>query len=86
MAKERVAGIIRQVRFGLDDRDRLSLEFALYTSESTAAGQGIRDMDLVAAMLRDAGVSEVKDLEGKPCWAGQGDGLIVFEAMWKEPR
>ena len=78
---EQVA-IIRDVGYGLRDVGRPCLWFTTYVSESGAALQVLLGED-AAAVLKDAGVYDVKELEGKPCYVEVDGGLITFKRVWK---
>jgi len=75
--------IIRRPTFGVDDRGRLALKFSTYVSEMSAADQWLLKEEYEKA-FKDSGVSDVSQLEGKPCWVDTSEmGLIKFVRMWK---
>lgn len=63
---ERLA-IMRHVRCGVGDRGRAWLSFDVFTSESSAA-LTILEWDRAKEVIEAYGVSDVHQLEGKPCW------------------
>jgi len=73
--------IIRNPKYGVDDRGRVTLRFDTYTSESTAALQ-VLSVDKATEALLQADVDDVHLLNGKPCWVEHGNGLIIFKRMW----
>lgn len=79
---EKVA-IIKQIRIGVCDRGYASLSFHTFVSECEAAMQLLNWVE-AKKVIEDAGVADVKDLEGKPCWVNEERGLIVFVKMWRK--
>lgn len=59
--------IMKNVTFGMNDRDQVGLTFTTYLSESQAAGQFIPG-ELALEVIKKYGVSNVNQLNGKPCW------------------
>lgn len=78
---ERVA-IIREVGYGLRDVGRPCLWFTTYLSEHSAAVQVLTGKQADQVII-DAGVRDVHDLEGKPCWVECEAGSVRFLRVWK---
>ena len=69
--------IMKDVGIGVRDVGRPVMFFSTYISESVAALQ-ILSLEQAYALLNQAQVYDVKDLEGKPCWVEEGNGMIKF--------
>lgn len=59
--------IMKNVGFGCRDCGYPVLWFTAYISESIASLQ-ILGFDKALAILKKHNISDIKDLEGKPCW------------------
>jgi hypothetical protein len=79
---EQVA-IIRGIRAGANDRGQPGLTFQTYITESSAAQQFVSWAD-AADMART--VSDIRELEGRPCWVETDGSLIRFLRLWDEYR
>jgi len=67
--------IMKHVVFGVDDRGKVSLRFSSYIEEGLAALQIIEGDDALG-FIGEYGVSDVTDLNDKPCWV-ERDGMII---------
>jgi hypothetical protein len=76
---EQVA-IIRNVGIGGRDVGRPVLWFDTYIRESSAALQ-IIGWEQAGELL--AGIREVRELEGRPCWVEADGGMIKFLRLWE---
>lgn len=77
MKKEKVMGIIKKAGYGLYDTSYPCLYFTVYVSEGLASLQimsGKQADDFIIAY----GVSDVKDLNGKPVWVND-DGHMMTD-------
>lgn len=78
MSEEQVA-IIRDAKIGMGDRGEPTLRFTTYLTESRAADHHLSWDDAYAVMKR---VTDVRDLEGKPCWVRTDNGICRFLRLW----
>jgi hypothetical protein len=68
--------IIRSVRCGVGDRDTACLRFEIRISEGSMTTWSL-SWDEAKPVIEAYGVSDVHDLDGKPCWADTSErGLI----------
>ncbi len=75
---KKTMAIIKDVRCGVGDRGRAWLQFSTYCSEASAALQIIEWED-AKDVIEAYGVSDVSQLEGKPCWVDiSAPGLITW--------
>jgi hypothetical protein len=76
--------IMREVGYGNRDLGRPCLWFSTYIDESSAALQVLQG-DEAEEVIRESGVYDVRDLEGKPCWVDTSEhGRIRFMRVWKK--
>lgn len=84
MSEEKQTGIMREVRVGCDDRvGKCRLMFTVYTSPSSAFGSYVNFPE-AAALIEQAGVEDVKDLNGKPCYWHQDGAFCRFDGLWQK--
>ena len=76
MDDERLA-IIREVGIGNRDIGTPCMFFTTYISEGSAALQVLSWKDAYE-VIKESGVSDVDQLEGRPCWVKVGRGTINF--------
>lgn len=81
---DEIMAIMKNVRFGCDDEGHPALMFTVYVSEMTAADQVLHGVNALT-VIEDSGVSDVRLLEGKPCWVRREGNLIRFERLCKIP-
>ena len=75
---------IKDVGFGCRDVGQPCLFFSTYIEESVGALQ-ILTGDEALEVIRESGVYDVKDLEGRPCIVDTTQGtMIVFKRLWKK--
>lgn len=74
--------VIKNPVIGVDDRGHASLRFTTYVSESSAASQAL-NWEEAKTLIESADVSDVRQLDGKPCWVEQADGFIRFLRICK---
>jgi hypothetical protein len=80
--EERLA-IIRDPKFGVNDRDEVVLQFQAYLSEALASQQQLSAEEGIA-LLRAYGVSDVSHLAGKPVWMDVSrPGVSLFKRAWR---
>lgn len=77
---ERLA-IIKDVRMGANDYGQPGLSFTAYITESSAASQFVNWEDAGKLL---ATVSDVRQLEGWPCWVEVDGNLIKFLRLWEK--
>ena len=72
-------GIMKGITFGLQlDCGKVGLSFSVYLDECSAATQFIAGTESLD-VIKKFGVSDVSDLEGKPCWVEtDGRNYIKF--------
>jgi hypothetical protein len=75
---ERLA-IIRDVRVGASDYGQPGISFTTYITESSAASQFL-DWEEAGKVM--AKISDVKELNGWPCWVEVDGNLIKFLRIW----
>lgn len=75
---EQVA-IIRDVRAGANDYGQPGLTFTTYITESSAAQQFIGWQEAGEIVKK---VTDIRELEGKPCWVEADGDLIRFLRLW----
>ena len=80
----KVLAIMRGVGFGVRDTNRAMLWFTAYEDESSASLQCIPAL-LAIDLLEKHGVTDVKTLEGKPCWVRRENGYVKFVDLWRQP-
>jgi len=68
-------GIIKDVGFGCRDVGYPILFFSVYVSESVAALQ-ILHHPYYVDFIKEYGVWDIKDLEGKPVWVEDDDHIM----------
>jgi hypothetical protein len=73
--------VIRDVGIGMRDAPYPCLWFSTYVSEAGAALQ-VLTWEQAEKLVRDTGVRDVRDLEGKPCWVEESAGMIKFVRVW----
>lgn len=71
--------IVKGVHCGVGDRGRFALWFNVYISECVAALQVFQGGEEVARIVEAAGVGDVKELDGRPCWVECDGSLIRFK-------
>ena len=78
-----IMAIIRGVRFGLHDRrgEGVELAFAVYISETQSAPLSLDTAEDIAQIIEAYGVSDVSQLEGRPCWVE----IIGGQVYWVKP-
>lgn len=78
-----VMAVIRNPVFGVEDRSyqHPCLKFTVHTGQGSA-GQVLFEKDYIV-LLRDGGITDIRELEGRTCWVKMGDGLIKFVALTK---
>jgi hypothetical protein len=76
-AENKILGIIKRVGFGIRDTSHAMLWFDVYTSEASASLQCIPAAEAIR-LIEKHGISDVKNLEGKPCWVRDEGALIRF--------
>lgn len=74
---EKQLAIMKNVGYGCRDTGRPCLFFSTYISEGSAALQVLFGKDADKA-ITDAGVYDIKDLEGRACWVKAGVHNITF--------
>jgi hypothetical protein len=74
-------GIISEVGFGLRDLNEPVLWWTVHTDEHWAALQ-VFHIDQAAQIIKDYGVRDVRDLDGKPVWVEKDAGLVKFARAW----
>jgi len=67
MENKKYMGIIKNVGFGNRDIGRPVLFFNVYSSENIASLQ-ILELEEAVKFIKEYGVYDVKELEGKPVW------------------
>lgn len=67
--------IIRNVRFGCVDADDVGLEMTVWVQEHRGATVILYGNDAIE-FIKDFGVSDVRQLEGRACWV-QDDGTTI---------
>lgn len=82
LPKDAKLAIMKKVTIGVCDRGVAALMFHTFLSENEAAMQMLNWGEAKVA-IEDSGVSDVRQLEGKPCWVREDHGLIIFIRMWK---
>ena len=74
--KEKVMGIIKKVGYGLYDTSYPCLYFTVYVSEGLASLQ-IMSGKQADKFITAYGVSDVKDLNGKPVWVEHENRMMT---------
>lgn len=78
--------IIRNPRFGLDDREfaHLTLTFAVYT-KGLSAGIELRGDDIRRALARGEKVriTDIRKLDGRACIVENVNGLLRFKRLFE---
>lgn len=70
--------IIKNVTFGYNrDCGKVGLSFTVYLDEGSAAGQFISDNEALE-VIKKFDVSDVNDLDGKPCWVESDNHYVKF--------
>lgn len=82
MSEEKLA-IIKEVGYGCRDAGYPILWFSAYTSECSAALQVMSGPD-ADKLIRDYGVYDVHDLNGKPCWVTESNCMIKYARAFKK--
>ncbi len=72
----RKLAIMKNVSFGCRDTNHAVLWFNVNTGESESL-QFLSAKDAVAFIEKNS-ISDIKYLEGKPCWVGEADGMMRF--------
>ena len=72
--------IIRKVGFGNRDIGRPCLWFGTYISEAGTALQVFVEDDALA-LIKQMGVYDIKELEGRACWVEVTTGTIKFKRL-----
>jgi len=67
-------GIIKDVGFGNRDIGRPVLFFSVYSSENIASLQ-ILELEEAVKFIKEYGVYDVKELEGKPVWMAREETI-----------
>ena len=79
---QRQVGIIRKPHFGLRDVGVPVLSFEIYVSEASAALCVISEWEEIRKVFIEGRITDLPDLNGKPCWCLVSPGMIVFDKMW----
>ena len=79
---EKLTAIIRRPGYGCRDLGRPCLFFDTYVNESVAALQVFEGKE-ADRIIKDSGVYNVNELEGRACWVQKKPGSIVFLEMWR---
>lgn len=83
MATEPTMAIMRNVRFGVGDRDVCWLQFETKLAGGSAAMQYLMP-DEAIPLIEEYGVRDVHDLNGKPCLVDTSEqGRILFVGACK---
>lgn len=69
--------IMKDVGYGCRDTNGVCLWFDTYVTEGTAALQVLFNPE-ADKVIRASGVYNVRELEGKPCWVEDNQGMIHF--------
>ena len=77
MADEKRMAIISEVGIGLRDVGRPVLWFTVHLDESSAALQ-VKGWEETAEIIKDHGVYDVKNLNGKACWVEEDQRIIRY--------
>lgn len=75
--------IIREPRFGVDDRGHVALSFHVYVTESSAALQ-VFESGKGCDIIAEYGVRDVHELAGKPCWVRIKGNRIDWAGAWSQ--
>jgi hypothetical protein len=75
--EEKVMAIMKHVGFGCRDAGFPMLWFDAYETESSASLQCIPGAKALE-LIKEHGIEEVHQLEGKPCWVRHHNGLVNF--------
>lgn len=68
---------MKNVGYGCRDTGEPCLFFDVYISDNTAALQVLTSTHAYQA-IRESGVYDVRELEGKPCWVDVNGAFISF--------
>lgn len=79
---DKILAIMKGVGFGVRDGNEVKLWFTAYETESSASLQCIPAAKAVE-LLKDHDITEVHDLEGKPCWIRHENGFVRFVDLWR---
>ncbi len=75
--------VIRNPKFGLNDRQMMSLRFETWVSENEASTQNISKVDEITKIYKDGNINDTSELEGKLCWVEVDHHAAKFIRMWK---
>jgi len=75
-------GVISEVGFGLRDVGQPVLWFTVHTDENWASLQ-VFTVGEAVQIIKDYGVRDVRDLDGKPVWVRKDGPIMTFERAWK---
>ena len=79
---DKLMAIMKDVGFGMRDSHFVMLWFTAYDTESSASLQCI-PAEQAIELLKKHGISDIKNLEGKPCWIRYENGLVKFVDLIK---
>lgn len=78
-----VLAIIGNPKVGISDRGIACLMFATYVNESIVASHWF-SWEESKKIIEDAKVTDVKHLEGMPCWVIHDGNIQRFLRVWKQ--
>lgn len=78
-----VVAIIRNPIIGVGDGTKACLSFETFVDEGLAASHWV-SWDEAKKIIEDAGVTDIKQLDGTACWVIHENNTQKFQRVWKK--